>query len=91
VLSLRDRDARPIAKGQLGKPVQFGYRAQVMDNVDGIVLDYLVVKGNPADAAMLASAVARVKARFAKTHKAVTAVTERRKSTPSSRLSRRCW
>lgn len=73
VVSLHDPDARPIAKGQLGKPVQFGYKAQVMDNVDGIVVDYLVVKGNPADAPMLAPAVARVKARFAKTPKAVTA------------------
>jgi len=73
VVSLHDRDARPIAKGQLGKPVQFGYKAQVMDNVDGIVVDYLVVKGNPADAPMLAPAVGRVKARFGKTPKAVTA------------------
>ncbi|MDQ6616428.1 MAG: transposase [Actinomycetota bacterium] len=73
VVSLHDRDARPIAKGQLGKPVQFGYKAQVMDNVDGIVVDYLVAKGNPADAPMLAPAVARVKAAFAKTPKAVTA------------------
>jgi IS5 family transposase len=73
VVSLHDPDARPIAKGQLGKPVQFGYKAQVMDNVDGIVVDYLVVKGNPADAPMLAPAVARVKARFGKTPKAVTA------------------
>jgi IS5 family transposase len=73
VVSLHDRDARPIAKGQLGKPVQFGYKAQIMDNVDGIVVDYLVAKGNPADAPMLAPAVARVKARFGKTPRAVTA------------------
>ena len=73
VVSLHDPDARPIAKGRLGKPVEFGYKAQVMDNVDGIVLDYLVVKGNPADAPMLAPAVARVKARFGKAPKAVTA------------------
>ena len=39
-VSLHDGDARPIAKGQLGKPVQFGYKAQVVDNDDGVVLDH---------------------------------------------------
>ena len=37
VVSLHDGDARPIAKGRLGKPVEFGYKAQVVDNDDGIV------------------------------------------------------
>ena len=50
VVSLHDADARPIAKGRLGKPVEFGYKAQVVDNVDGVVLDHGVVVGNPADA-----------------------------------------
>jgi len=39
-VSLHDADARPIAKGQLGKPVQFSYKAQVVDNEDGVVLDH---------------------------------------------------
>ena len=38
-VSLHDPDARPIAKGRLGKPVEFGSKAQVCDNDDGIVLD----------------------------------------------------
>ena len=42
------RDARPIAKGRLGKPVEFGYKAQVVDNDDGIVLDHNVEHGQPA-------------------------------------------
>jgi IS5 family transposase len=33
-LSLHDGDARPIAKGRLGRPVEFGYKAQVVDNDD---------------------------------------------------------
>ena len=37
-VSLHDPDARPIAKGRLGKPVEFGHKAQVFDNDDGIVL-----------------------------------------------------
>ena len=40
LVSLHDPDARPIAKGRLGKPVEFGYKAQVTDNIDGIVLDH---------------------------------------------------
>ena len=73
VVSLHDADARPIAKGRLGKPVEFGYKAQVVDNADGVVLDHTVVVGNPPDAPMLVPAVARVTARFRRAPKAVTA------------------
>jgi transposase, IS5 family len=59
-VSLHDPDARPIAKGRLGKPVEFGHKAQVVDNDDGIVLDHDVQPGNPADAARLEPAVKRV-------------------------------
>jgi len=73
VVSLHDPDARPIAKGRLGKPVEFGYKAQVLDNADGIVLDHTVVIGNPPDAPMLVPAVARVMARFGRAPTAVSA------------------
>lgn len=73
VVSLHDRDARPIAKGRLGRPVEFGYKAQVADNADGVVVDYVVVKGNPADAPMLAPAIARIARRAGHMPKAVTA------------------
>jgi IS5 family transposase len=59
-VSLHDQDARPIAKGRLGKPVEFGYKAQVTDNDDGIIADYAVEQGNPADGPQLAPAVERV-------------------------------
>ena len=49
-VSLHDGDARPIAKGRLGKPVEFGYKAQVVDNDDGVILDHRLEQGNPADA-----------------------------------------
>ena len=52
-VSLHDPDARPIRKGRLGKPVEFGHKAQVCDNEDGIVLDHDVLPGNPADAPRL--------------------------------------
>jgi hypothetical protein len=37
LVSLHDPDARSIAQGRLGKSVEFGYKAQVVENVDGIV------------------------------------------------------
>src|SRR3954452_20237780 len=72
-VSLHDPDARPIAKGRLGKPVEFGHKAQVVDNDDGIVLDHDVQTGNPADAPRLAPAVDRVIKRTGKKPRTVTA------------------
>ena len=72
-VSLHDGDARPIAKGRLGRPVEFGYKAQVVDNDDGVVLDHTVERGNPADAPQLAPAVARVIRRTRRRPRTVTA------------------
>jgi IS5 family transposase len=72
-VSLHDPDARPIAKGRLGKPVEFGHKAQVCDNDDGIVLDHDVQPGNPVDAPRLAPAVERVKKRTGRTPRTVAA------------------
>jgi IS5 family transposase len=73
VVSLNDPEARPIRKGRLGKPVEFGYKAQVADNVDGVILDHSVEQGNPADAPQLAPAIARIKKRTGRAPRAVTA------------------
>jgi len=59
-VSLHEPDARPIAKGRLGKPAGFGYKAQVTDNDDGVILDYALEQGNPADGPQLAPAIGRV-------------------------------
>jgi transposase, IS5 family len=72
-VSLHDPDARPIAKGRLGKPVEFGYKAQVADNDDGVVLDHTVELGNPADASQLKPAVERVIKRTGRPPRTVTA------------------
>jgi IS5 family transposase len=72
-VSLHDRDARPIAKGRLGKPVEFGYKAQVTDNDDGIILDYTLEQGNPPDGPQLAPAIERVIKRTGRTPRTVTA------------------
>jgi transposase, IS5 family len=70
---LHDPDARPIRKGRIGHPVEFGYKAQVADNPDGIVVDHTVMVGNPADAPLLVPAIGRVIARTGKPPGAVTA------------------
>ncbi len=66
-VSLHDGDARPIAKGRLGRPVEFGYKAQVTDNDD------TVEQGNPADGPQLAPAIGRVIKRTGKKPRTVTA------------------
>ena len=73
LVSLHDPDARPIRKGRLGKPVEFGYKAQVLDNEDGVILDHNVEIGNPPDAPMLAPAVRRTSQRAGRVPEAVTA------------------
>jgi IS5 family transposase len=73
LVSLHDPDARPIRKGRLGIPVEFGYKAQLVDNDDGVILDHNVEVGNPADAPQLAPAIERIKRRTGKAPRAVTA------------------
>ena len=73
IVSLHDPDARPIVKGRLGKPVEFGYKAQLVDNEDGVIVDHNVEAGNPPDAPMLEPAIARIKQRTGRAPRAVTA------------------
>jgi len=73
LVSLHDVEARPIRKGRLGKPVEFGYKAQIVDNTDGVILDHTVEIGNPHDAPQLAPAIERITARTGRTPRAVTA------------------
>jgi IS5 family transposase len=75
-VSLHDADARPIVKGRLGRPVEFGHKAQVVDNIDVIVFDHSVEQDNPPDAPQLAPALARVKKRTGRAPHTVT--TDRR-------------
>jgi IS5 family transposase len=73
LVSLHDVDARPIRKGRLGKPVEFGYKAQIVDNADGVILDHTVEMGNPPDAPQLVPAIERITTRTGHTPRAVTA------------------
>jgi len=73
VVSLHDPDARPIVKGRLGRPVEFGYKAQIVDNEDGVIVDHNVEQGAPPDAPQLVPAIERVKQRTGRAPHAVTA------------------
>jgi transposase, IS5 family len=73
LVSLHDPDARPIRKGRIDRPVEFGYKAQVLDNDDGIILDYTVEAGAVPDGPQLAPAIDRVRRRAGRVPRAVTA------------------
>src|SRR5258708_5268013 len=73
LVGLHDPDARPIRKGRIDKPVEFGYKAQVADNDDGVILDYAVEYGAAADGPQLAPAVERIRKRAGRVPRAVTA------------------
>ena len=73
LVSLHDPDARPIRKGRIDRPVEFGYKAQVTDNDDGIILDYTVEYGAAPDGPQLVPAVERVACRAGRVPRAVTA------------------
>jgi transposase, IS5 family len=73
VISLHDPDARPIRKGRIDRPVEFGYKAQVTDNDDGVILDYTVEYGAAPDGPQLALAVDRIRRRAGRVPRAVTA------------------
>jgi IS5 family transposase len=73
LVSLHDADARPIRKGRLGKPVEFGYKAQIVDNADGVILDHTIEMGNPPDAPQLAPAIERITRHTGRPPRAVTA------------------
>jgi transposase, IS5 family len=64
LVSLHEPDARPIRKGRLGQPVQFGYKAQVVDNADGIIVDHSVHIGNPSDHDLIRPAIERITTQF---------------------------
>ena len=55
MVSVADPDARPIKKGKLGKPVQFGYKVQIMEVESGFVTDYSVHTGRRGTGTRLGS------------------------------------
>jgi IS5 family transposase len=68
LVSLADPDARPIRKGKIGKPNEFGYvtqLAEVTENTKrgarGLILPASTAPGNPAENTLLPNTVAELK------------------------------
>ncbi len=69
LISLWDADARPIRKGKLGKPTEFGYVAQIAEITNntkagarGFVLPAATKLGNPSENTLLPQTVAELQA-----------------------------
>ena len=66
MISLFDPDARPIRRGKLSSPTEFGYKLE-HTQVDGLIIsDYKVHIGNPADKTLLVGVVERHVTQFGK-------------------------
>ncbi|OIQ58998.1 hypothetical protein MTIN_25650 [Moorella thermoacetica] len=57
VVSIFDIDARPIKKGKINAPVEFGYKVLLQETEHNIITGYDVLRGNPADDTLLLGAV----------------------------------
>lgn len=66
LVSLFDPEARPIRKGKLKAPTEFGYKVVVTDEDRGFVTDYRVLVGNPPDGEQLVPAIKRHQATVGK-------------------------
>jgi IS5 family transposase len=53
IISIADPEARPIVKGKLDKPVEFGGVALLAQDASGYVTQYAVHHGNPSDSGMV--------------------------------------
>ena len=67
LVSISDPDARPIRKGKLGKPTEFGYVAQICEVTEntrrgarGFILPVASLPGNPAENRLLATTAAEL-------------------------------
>jgi len=57
LVSISDPDARPIQRGKLDRPTEFGYKVRLTESEERVVTEYQVFKGNPPDSALLVDAV----------------------------------
>ena len=64
IVSVYDPEARPIRKGKLGKPNEFGRTLQLVQDSSGVIVDYELQHGNPNDKTALVPLVKRFKKRF---------------------------
>ena len=56
---MHDPEARPIRRGKLAKPNEFGRTMQLTQDQSGLMLDYEIQQGNPSDKTKLIPRVKR--------------------------------
>jgi IS5 family transposase len=61
IVSFHDAQVRPICKGKLNKPVEFGRTLQLVQDSSGVIVHYEVHCGNPNDSTQLLSLVRQTK------------------------------
>lgn len=64
IVSFYDPEARPICKGKLAKPTEFGRTMQLVQDASGLLLDYRIHLGNPSDKEHLLPLTKRFKKHF---------------------------
>ena len=57
IVSMFDPDARPIPKGKLKAPTEFGYKVVLGESEERLITDYDVFVGNPSDESLLLDVV----------------------------------
>jgi IS5 family transposase len=57
LVSIFDPDARPIRRGKLDRPTEFGYKVRLTESAEHMITEYRVVQGNPPDSALLVDGV----------------------------------
>jgi IS5 family transposase len=64
IVSFFQPKMRPIVKGKVGKPVEFGKKIEISEAEHNIITDYQIHTGNPNDAEVFLQGVKRHKKRF---------------------------
>jgi IS5 family transposase len=57
VISVFDPGARPIKKGKIKSPTEFGRKVLIAESEEGVITHYEVYEGNPSDESLLIDAV----------------------------------
>ena len=73
VVSIFDREARPIRKGKLKTPTEFGRTVRVDQSEDGYITGYAVHVGSPGDSTQVVPAVEHHRAVFGQVPEQLTA------------------
>jgi hypothetical protein len=60
ILSLYDDKVEVIVRGKANAEVEFGNKLTLVESVDGLVIDYHLHEGNPADSQVVAPSVKRI-------------------------------